>query len=788
MIKPNQQVLKLIKAIEEMAATINPSVPFEQRAKKVAEILTKFLNANSITIYLHSHVQDIYTVWPESFENKERKDHIYNFWLGKEKTYKGEVGTVLKRGRNKIGAILGSFDTNAPNEPDFNDIRKVIAFHSIAHRISLIFENGLLLQMRGRFPDQKGWDPFSRDMDRRGLRFYGKQRRPYPYRDFFDDTNAELELPPPLPEMDEDSSSSIPESPIFAETVSSGFFEGDSILWESNLDIDMEGDKELKVEDLEEAYKATKSQLIQIKQEASEKLDNAVAAIFDAHLLMLSDAQFYGRIKEKSEKGKPIIEAIRDVVQELESVFQSLEDKGIREKAQDIKDLGARLIRNLRGDSTVSELRYSDKVILAEEMFPSELVALAAQNVGAIILIDSGMTSHLSILARSLEIPTMLTLDSSLLKIPDKTRLALDPYNSQILFNPQPEHIQQLRIYEKQRKQEIDDVSVLSAVHLRLEQHLLDVIPAIRANVNLYHDAQRAKTLCAEGIGLYRSEFPYIIRSDYLGEEDQYAIYSRIADTFPEAPLYFRTADIGGDKELSWNKQNEANPFLGVRGIRFSLSNPEMFQDQLRAMLRAGYERDLRIMFPMVSGVEEIHSAKEHIKKAIDCLVQEGYDCNRNPKLGAMIELPSAVIIAERLAEELDFFSIGTNDLVMYLLGADRTNGNLIDLYCIHHPAVLITLDSLIKRLSTYDVEISVCGDSASDPAMLPFYLALKISSISVSPDNLIKVRKYIAALDQAKVEEIHDRMLAIRDSAEMNAYVKSVAQEIEERVHELFE
>ena len=444
------------------------------------------------------------------------------------------------------------------------------------------------------------------------------------------------------------------------------------------------------------------------------------------------------------------------------------------------------MIRNLRGEAT-ADRSYSNVIVVAETMYPSEFVSLAAQRVGGIVFVGSGITAHLSILARSLEVPTLLTQDRSLLEMPDDSFVAVDADGGRVLIHPTETETEALREASKLRRAELDDVSVLSRVFMYLEQHELANQPKIWANVNLFHDADRARNLQADGIGLYRSEFPFIIRSDYVSEEEQFGIYRRIANVMPDRPLNFRTADIGGDKILPWADLDEANPFLGVRGIRFSLAYPAMFADQLRAMLRAGFERDLKIMFPMVSSIDEIYLAKEHVESAIAGLARDGYEFNSSPKLGAMIELPSAVEIAEELAAELDFLSIGTNDLIMYLLAVDRTNGRLSELYRSYHPSVLRTISLLTERVARLDVELSVCGDSAADPVMLPFYLGLNIPALSVSPDDLTRVRKHLASIDALLVDEVHDTMLSIRRLTEMDLYVRDLRSRIEARVEELF-
>ncbi len=298
------------------------------------------------------------------------------------------------------------------------------------------------------------------------------------------------------------------------------------------------------------------------------------------------------------------------------------------------------------------------------------------------------------------------------------------------------------------------------------------------ANVNLYLDALLAAERGAEGIGLYRSEFPFIIRNDFLSEDEQAELYGRVVATVPSGPVLLRTADIGGDK-LMQGREEERNPFLGVRGIRFSLANRELFREQLRAMLRAGQGRELGIMLPMVSTPEEVEEARAELGLCLRALAAEGLPHNRAPRLGAMVELPSAVMDIEELAKATDFLSIGTNDLIMYLLAVDRTNERLGPLYRSHHPTVLRSIAQVVAGVGDKLGELSVCGDSAADPLMIPFLIGVGIRSLSLAPARIDEVRSLLGRLDIAEAQEVARRMLAIRKVREMEAYLLELAQRL---------
>ena len=311
-----------------------------------------------------------------------------------------------------------------------------------------------------------------------------------------------------------------------------------------------------------------------------------------------------------------------------------------------------------------------------------------------------------------------------------------------------------------------------------LKGHLSDGLPvSVHANINILKDAEDAVREGAEGIGLYRSEFPFILKNDFLSEEQQYRLYRSVVESQGRKPVVLRTADIGGDKLLQGQSAAESNPFLGVRGIRFSLANRDMFRDQLRAMLRAGFGADLGIMLPMVSGVEEVLMAREELDICRKQLSERGEQFNPNPLLGAMVELPSAAIAVRELAEITDFLSIGSNDLTMYLLAVDRTNENLSHLYRSHHPTVLRVLAQIARKATDLDCPVSVCGDIASDPFLVPVLAGMGIRKLSVSPSLVDGVKKRLAQFSQEEVQKIRDEVLAIRRLDEMDAYMKSFAE-----------
>lgn len=283
------------------------------------------------------------------------------------------------------------------------------------------------------------------------------------------------------------------------------------------------------------------------------------------------------------------------------------------------------------------------------------------------------------------------------------------------------------------------------------------------SNVNLLGDLELAKMYKAEGIGLYRTEFPFIVRNDFPSEEEQYVIYRQLIEKMPGQEVTFRTLDIGGDKVLSYfeHHHKEKNPYLGMRSIRFSLKHVDIFSQQLRAILRAGVGRDIRIMFPMISSIDEYMQAKRILTTCVDNLKEESSPCNVNPKVGLMIELPAVLEIIEELAKMADFFSIGTNDFIQYMLAVDRTNEKVSDLYLPHHPAILRALKKIVAAANKHKIDVSVCGDMAHDPKYLPYLLGIGVRKLSVNPTFLPLIQSAINKIDSRKAKKAAQTVLS---------------------------
>lgn len=510
-------------------------------------------------------------------------------------------------------------------------------------------------------------------------------------------------------------------------------------------------------------------ELEEIRVRAESGVSETGAMIFLAQILMLRDASFTGAMRQRIQDGESASKAINTIVNDYAARFSAMTELRLAEKAQDVRDLGFRLANALSGDRDKG-FSYKGRIALARHIYPTDLFRLALEGIAGVVLMGAAVTAHISILARSLGLPVLITDDKSLLAVRSGTTLILNADKGRLLIDPNKEELAE---YHRIRSERNTSRTAYTLKGSTADGTNVEVL----ANVNILKDAEDARIQGAEGIGLYRSEFPFILKNDILSEEQQYLVYKSIAETQGDKPLTFRTADIGGDKILQGREEPEENPFLGVRGIRFSLAHREMFRDQIRAMLRAGTGSNLGIMLPMVSGVEEILEAREEIELCKTDLRLRGVPFNENPRIGAMVELPSAALAVNELARETDFLSIGTNDLTMYLLAVDRTNEKLSHLYRSHHPTVLRTLAAIVRDAREHSTDISVCGDAAADPILTPFFVGIGIRKLSVSPSGVEPLKRRLALWSVKKAEEIAAEMLAISRISEMDSYLKAFAE-----------
>ncbi|MEI6564966.1 MAG: phosphoenolpyruvate--protein phosphotransferase [bacterium] len=506
----------------------------------------------------------------------------------------------------------------------------------------------------------------------------------------------------------------------------------------------------LTEEDFHRAIRQTEEQLATLQRQLGERMADVASLIFDAHVLILKDDEFSGVMLKLIRQGKPPEHAIREVVDNYLALFANSTSLSLQEKVHDVRDVSMRLMSNLRM-RTSAPVDYQGQIVLADRLLPSDLLKLSAQSAEGVILIGGGVTAHVSVLARTLRIPMVIVKETPLADSEKgaDTTLILDADQGNILINPSPDILDHYRAILENRKDNVVEVTVQPTTSTRDGRRI-----RLMANINLLSELPSAHRMMAEGIGLYRSEFPFIVRNDVPTEEEQYRVYRKIIESMPEQEVVLRTLDVGGDKLLSYYPGAiEANPSLGLRAIRFSLRNKDMFMQQLRAMLHAGAGRPLNIMFPMISAVDDFLEARAVVDECIQSLKNDHMSCNEHPRLGTMIEVPSAVELAGDLAHEADFLCIGSNDLIQYTLAVDRANERIADLYIPHHPAVLRSIKRVIDGAFAHGKPVSLCGDMATDERVLPVLIGLGLRTFSMDSRRIPKIQTFINSLlfDEAR-------------------------------------
>ena len=525
--------------------------------------------------------------------------------------------------------------------------------------------------------------------------------------------------------------------------------------------------------DFDRALATTERQLLDLQRRLEDQIHDAASMIFGAHVLMLKDDAFSGEIRSQIRAGKNPWIAILDEVRRYADLFAHSPNPLLREKVLDVEDLGHRLLHNLSAPALESTSPdYTGQIIIAEELLPSDILKLSAEGASGLVLLGGGQHSHVAILAKALQIPLVIASDPRLLHLPEKTPILLDAKDGQIVVRPGPEAIQTM----KDIIRSLADSERLAG-QVKPETRTKDGTEIrLLANLNLVSELDVALHVKAKGIGLYRTEFPFIVRSTFPTEEEQYQGYKRVLEKMGGRPVVFRTLDIGGDKALSYFPVDHGNnPFLGLRALRFSLRNPAIFKQQLRALLRAAHGNpQAKVMFPMVASLDEFQAARNLAQGCQRELEQEGV-LGRMPELGVMIELPSAVVMANELAAEADFLSIGSNDLIQYLLAVDRTNDEVADWFTPWHPAVLRALAMIVAAAEKAGKPISLCGNLGSDPQMLPFLLGIGLRTLSMDSMAIPAVQRRIEGIDLDRARYQANKMLSFGHVEEVAQYLKTI-------------
>lgn len=507
--------------------------------------------------------------------------------------------------------------------------------------------------------------------------------------------------------------------------------------------------------DFKRAVDKTIHELKDLQKRFEQRLPESASLIFTAHFMILKDQNFMGKIKALIREGTPPYEAVRKTAREYIALFSSSPHAYIREKALDVEDLSVRILNNFRRQN-VDDRIENGGIVISREIYPSDILKMVSSGVRGIILAGGGATSHVSILSRSLQIPLIIAEDPRLLNIPENTTILMDAEVGNLYIHPDHDTIRlfetRKQVEKASRRQEMhEQTRTLDGKRVRL-----------LANINLLSEVSLARSLKAEGIGLYRTEFPFLVRSTFPSEEEQYVIYKRLFGDMPGRPITIRTLDAGGEKTLAYaDCPAEANPELGLRSIRFSLKYTETFKAQIRAILRASKDiENIGIMFPLISSIDEFIQAKQILMDCMQSLSDEQLDFNKSVAVGMMIELPSVLETIEEFARHADFFSIGTNDFIQYMLGADRSNKLVADHYIPYHPAINRGIDKIVKAGRKHGIGVSVCGEMAHEPEYIPFLLGVGMRHLSVDPRFLPEVQQTIMNLNMADAQRHAKKLL----------------------------
>jgi phosphotransferase system enzyme I (PtsI) len=529
----------------------------------------------------------------------------------------------------------------------------------------------------------------------------------------------------------------------------------------------------------EAAQYATMKQLDVAFAKAKQELGDEAAEIFNAQKLMLQDPELINTVKTRVNSELINIEtALYESAESYAQQLEAIDDEYLSARALDIRDVTSRCLRNLLGlmDSPAEELKIPS-IITSQDLTPSDTVLLNKDLVLGFCTEAGGSTSHTAILARGLGIPAVVGAGDAIKDIKTGDNLVIDGDAGEIVIDPDKKALKQFK--ERQEnflevQAEAEAISHEPAV--TTDGHQVEVV----ANIGSRDDVQPAMLAGAEGVGLLRSEFLYLERPNLPTEEEQYQSYKTIADAFGDQPVILRSLDVGGDKDIPYiDMPSEDNPFLGVRAIRLCLSRPDIFKPQLRAALRAGYGNNLKLMFPMVATVDDVLQTRQVLEECRQELRDEGQKVAEKMDIGIMIEIPSAAILADQLADEVDFFSIGTNDLSQYTLAADRTNAQVAQIASGFQPAVFRLIKTVIDAAHAKGKWVGLCGEMAGELLAIPILLGLGLDEFSMNPPAIPFAKRLIMSISMEQARNIADTALNLQSDDEIRQYIQEVVPEV---------
>lgn len=529
----------------------------------------------------------------------------------------------------------------------------------------------------------------------------------------------------------------------------------------------------------EDSLIKTRSEILDIQRKISKEMGFEHAEIFNAHLLVLEDRMLIEEVINKIKKEKVNVEhAFVRILKKYADIFSKMDDEYLRERLSDIQDVGKRIIRNLLGKQKQSLKDLKENVIVvATNLSPSDTALMHKDKVSGFATDMGGRTSHTAILARSSEIPAVVGLKTLTPNVNNGDIIIVDGNNGNIIINPTKLIIKK---YQNEQKKFIEFEKGLSR---------FKSLPAITsdgrsimigANIEFPEEVDSVLAHGAQGIGLYRTEYMYMNRTDLPSEQEHFLAYKKVAQCMKKNPVVIRTMDIGGDKFVSHLEvPNEMNPLMGRRAIRFCLARPDIFKIQLRGILRASVYGNLKIMYPMISGLNELRQANEILKEVKQELLKKQVPFDKNIEVGIMIEVPSAALIADILAKEVAFFSIGTNDLIQYALAVDRINEKIAYLYQPAHPAVLRLIKSIIDVGHNAGIWVGMCGEMAAEPVFAIVLLGLGLDEFSASPVAVPEIKKIIRSMSYEKAQEVAKQILTFDTSDKIQEYATEKLKEL---------
>ena len=548
---------------------------------------------------------------------------------------------------------------------------------------------------------------------------------------------------------------------------------------EKEIEIDRENiaddQVEQEIEKLHNALTKSKKQLEELKEETAEKLGEEKAEIFAAHLMILDDPEVIPAFENKIKDNKlNAAAAVKDVIDQFAAMFAAMDDEYLRERGSDIKDVGMRVIKNLLGIEDIADKMEEEVIIIAEDLTPSDTAQLDTDKVLAFVTRDGSRTSHSAIMARSLGIPAVVGAGSELIeKAENEMEIIVDGNSGKVYFNPDQSTLDEYE--DKLEKYEAEQERLKAYKDKNAETkdgHRVEVV----GNMGNLKDVEPILANGGEGVGLFRSEFLYMDRSELPTEEEQFEVYKEVAEKMGDKPVIIRTLDVGGDKELPYlDFPEEMNPFLGYRAIRVCLERDDIFKPQLKALLRAGSYGNIKIMFPMISSLDELRAAKAKVEEVKAELKADGIEYNEDIDLGMMIEIPAAVMIADQLAKEVDFFSIGTNDLIQYTVAVDRMNEQIAEMHTPYHPAVLRLIKKTIEAAHAEDIWVGMCGEAAGEELLLPFLLGAGLDEFSMSAVSILKIKEILTKWTFAEAEKESEKILELGTAAEVKEYLSNL-------------